>query len=182
MNKKIIILQVGTKAPGGILTVINNYFSDDLYPKSHMHLIYTNKNTSSLNNFLFFLNSFLKIMVKIIIHRSHLIIHAHSAMNGSFFRKTLILYFAKLFQSKFILHIHGSEFKDFYKNSNFFIKSYIKKSLEYSNCVIVLSQSWKDFFVKISSAKIKVVNNYIKEPQSRKKEFDNNLGFGLEKK
>lgn len=170
-NRNFKILQIGTKAPGGIFTVIDNYFKDNLLSSSRMNVIYTNKNQLIFLNVLYYILGCFKVLNRVLLNRSNLIIHAHSAMRGSFFRKTLIMFYSRIFGSKVILHIHGSEFKEFYFESNFIIKAYIRYSLNSSDCVVVLSDRWKDFFDSISDAKIRVVNNYIKQPKNINKDI-----------
>ena len=69
---------------------------------------------------------------------------------------------AYLMRRKIILHVHGGNFKEFYH-------SYPKQILAVLNkcdCIIALSESWKDFFSGIVQGPVvKVVENPIEPPQ-----------------
>jgi glycosyltransferase involved in cell wall biosynthesis len=83
-------------------------------------------------------------------------------MNGSFFRKSILTFLLKLSRAKVVLHLHGSEFKDFYQNSR--AKKLISYTFNKADVVIVLSDSWKEFIQSISTnSNIIVINNYVEE-------------------
>ena len=75
-----------------------------------------------------------------------------------------------------IIHLHGSEFKDFYKSSRF--KKWITNLFQKADRVIVLSESWKTFVENVApEAKVTVVNNYVEEIKKEKVDKDSDFIF-----
>lgn len=93
------------------------------------------------------------------------LVHCHSAMRGSFWRKGLFASIARLFRVPVILHLHGSEFKPFYQSQPGFLKGRIRHNLERADKLLVLSESWQQFVGSIApAAHIEVVPNYVPLP------------------
>jgi glycosyltransferase involved in cell wall biosynthesis len=80
---------------------------------------------------------------------------------GSFFRKLLFVGIAKLFKHKAIVHLHGSEFKDYYAASSPFKKKLILWLINNVDEFVVLSDSWQEFIDMIAARKVVVINNYV---------------------
>ena len=78
------------------------------------------------------------------------VVHAHMSYKGSFVRKYEVFKICKRHSVPFILHLHGSEFEKFYKESPARIKRDIEFLLEGSNVVICLGESWRLFVSSIS--------------------------------
>jgi glycosyltransferase involved in cell wall biosynthesis len=70
---------------------------------------------------------------------------------------------AKKFSKKVILHEHAADFKEYYKRSD---QDSIRDTINRCDLLIVLSKSWKDYFMSIgvNSEKIKVLNNPVAPP------------------
>jgi len=92
------------------------------------------------------------------------IIHIHTSANLGFWEKGFFVLISKLLQKKVILHIHGSEFKEFCENSR--LKQLIAFILKHSNAVIVLSDIWAKFIYQYSGQKniITIENGINLEP------------------
>ena len=107
------------------------------------------------------------------------IAHIHTSSKGSFLRKSMIMYVAKAFGKKTILHVHGSEFKVFYDKSPDIIKKFIEKTFDNADCIIVLSKQWKDIIFQITkNENIQIVYNPIKIHEPNKLEGANFLFMG----
>jgi len=89
------------------------------------------------------------------------IIHIHTASYWSFYKNLPYIFITKyILKLKIILHVHGGGFKDFYYDSNFIIKSLIRKSLNISDCLVLTSNCWIPIFKKITTIKkIIVITN-----------------------
>ncbi|RUS42613.1 glycosyltransferase family 4 protein [Cohnella sp. AR92] len=70
------------------------------------------------------------------------VVHVHSAAHGSFYRKSVYTYLAKLLGKQVIFHIHASGFEQFQK-SNRFNARLVKSTLEKADEIIVLSDQMK---------------------------------------
>lgn len=158
-REKNIILQIGSSLDdkGGIATVMNEIISSRLGKKYNIKQISTYVKG---HPYKLFMKAILKILVFNYIYNIE-IAHIHMASKGSFYRKSLIISLCRLLHIKTILHAHGSEFEKFYDSSKH--KKYIKKTLNKVDKLIVLSNSWKEFYSKlVDEDKIQVVYNGVK--------------------
>ena len=90
------------------------------------------------------------------------IVHLHGASNGSFWRKAILICFAKLFRKKIVYHIHGGGFKVFSKKHAHVVPYILKKC----DVIVALSEHWKEFFEKEMKCKnVVVIPNVIEEPE-----------------
>lgn len=132
-----------------------------------------------------FLISLLKLTGRLISDRNIRIVHIHGASKGSFYRKFMIFFISKyIFRKKIVYHIHGGGFSEFYKRSGFFSKWLIRITLNKSDFVITLSQSWYHYFQdNFRIKKLVVLPNIIDYPQKQQRinhsDYLHLLFFGL---
>lgn len=69
----------------------------------------------------------------------------HMSSYGSFFRKYLISLCLRIRRKKYIVHIHGSEFKKFCNNSGKFCKLLLRNYFAKACCTICITPDMKDF-------------------------------------
>lgn len=157
-------VMICTYARGGMRSVVEGYKSDGLTDKWAFRFIWSHKEGSFLVKNLFSIRAWLSF-VSLLLKRKVSFVHIHSAMKGSFWRKTLFSKTAHLFGVPTIIHLHGSEMESFYYGLNSLCKRLVKWSLETTQTVIVLSESWRIFVQKIApEANVVVVNNYVRPP------------------
>lgn len=149
--------------PGGISAVVQYWslYIEDLqfYP--------TFKEGSKVAKILLFAISLVRLFFRLLFDTHIEIVHIHSAAGTDFKRSTMILNLAKLFNKKVIFHSHASQFKVFYNGADIATKQWILTNLRKTNMLIVLSESWKNWFEKIGidSSKIIILHNITGYPQ-----------------
>ncbi|WP_028449244.1 glycosyltransferase family 4 protein [Chitinibacter tainanensis] len=160
----MFIINVGTKSNGGIKSVIEGYFSDGLYQNDDdIHgacFIPTHGAGSKFGDVILFAMALVKVFF-LLLSKKNAVIHAHMSMNGSFWRKLLMCLISKVFFAKFVLHLHGSEFKVFFTTSSFFTRCLVIFLFRRSSAVIVLSENWADYIRESMGIQPVVVNNYV---------------------
>lgn len=83
---------------------------------------------------------------------------------GGFLRDSILIWVASLTNSRIVLHLHGGGYEDFYNNMPFFIRWFIRVSLNKADCIIVLGESLREQFYFVSNRdRIKVVPNGMPE-------------------
>lgn len=175
MSEKILIISPDMSEQGGIASVVKTYYDNNLADGQTVYLS-SYKSKNPLGQFLKFWVKFLSILIK---DKTVKIAHIHTSSKGSFLRKSMIMYVAKAFGKKTILHVHGSEFKVFYDKSPDIIKKFIEKTFDNADCVIVLSKQWKDIISQITkNENIQIVYNPIKIHEPNKLEGANFLFMG----
>lgn len=132
-----------------------------------MQFIPTWRLGSKLVKYLYTIQAIARMSCKMLFNRDIKIVHIHGAANASFERSRIFLKIAKRFGKKVILHEHAADFVEYYNNST--NKQAITDTLNQYDSLIVLSNSWKDYYVSIGmdKSKIHVLNNIVSPPELR---------------
>lgn len=176
-RKKCIVLQIGPSLQdrGGMVTVMEQIVSSELKEKYNIIHIPTYINGIKFRLFILAIIKFIFYKIKYNVE----LVHIHTASYGSFFRKSIFVRICSLTNTKIILHAHGGGFKEFYENENTFLKKYIINTLSKVDKIIVLSESWKDFYKQlVDEKKIEVIYNSIDIPNTIEKD-KNEIIYGL---
>ena len=179
MIKKEICERVLTIGPswinpkGGIAQVLNTYAKTLYQP---FNFVVTTKGGNFPKVLLQFLIAICVFFAKIL-HKNCKIVHIHSASYKSFYRKQVFIYIAKALGKKVVLHIHGAELKNFADIHH----KRVRRTLAKCDTIIVLSQSWKDWFEQeFKHPNIIVIKNVIDVPVKKQKTLiDTNHRFSL---
>jgi glycosyltransferase involved in cell wall biosynthesis len=117
---------------------------------------------------LYFVKQFTRITFFLATHRSIKVVHIHSSKQGSFYRKLLVAFIAKIiFRRKTINHIHSGNFRRFYDGSNVIGKKLISFFLRLNDVTITVSDGWKGYFETAFHLKnVYHINNIINNPGS----------------
>ncbi len=159
-------IMVWCAARGGMRSVVEAYERDGFLEKEDVRLVASYVDGNFLIKQLVLLRALIVYLWLLTTKRIELV-HAHSAMRGSFWRKGLFTSIARLFGVPVVLHLHGSEMKPFYQSQRPFLRKLIRRHLESATHVIVLSESWREFVGGIApAARIVVVPNYVIVPPS----------------
>lgn len=179
MKPKVLVVGSSLKDMGGIVSVIKNIEDSsisELYPMQRVETYITG---SVISRLLIFMRGYLKFWWKLYTFKPD-IVHIHMANNGSFYRKSLFLLTAgKLFRKSVILHIHAASFDEFY-NQFSLQRKYCHYILNQADKLIVLSETWKDYFATIvPETSIEVLYNgvFVREPFSKKQRHAVNALF-----
>ncbi len=90
------------------------------------------------------------------------IAHIHFSHYGSTLRKIILLHLLRIFRLPIIVHSHGSNFHEFFERLPNIGKKIVIYSLSQATCVIVLSESWRVFFINelhLCSSRVVVLKN-----------------------
>lgn len=149
MKKKIsLTLATDINGQGGIATVLGVYQQSGFLAHNAVRLIATHSTNNKLGivgALLLYISALIKVLYYYAFYRVG-VAHIHVSSRGSYLRKSLLVRLIKALGGKVILHLHGSEFRDFYSNeSNENKKQHIRDTFEMSDVVIVLSSQWIDW-------------------------------------
>lgn len=171
LSRKILMIGEYFKnnAPGGMAAVLasyNEYFED-------MRFIPTWRNGNILVKVWYAIYSYITFITYMIFCRSIKIIHIQGAAFASFERNIFFVRFGKLFGKKVIMHMHCADFESYYNPSKH--KKRIIDTINSCDLFLVLSDSWKDYFINIGCKKeiIQILNNTITPPEFIKSNKDN---------
>ncbi|MBY6839007.1 glycosyltransferase family 4 protein [Clostridium botulinum] len=167
MKEKISVLMIAPhpdKTLGGMSSVIKNYNSSDLKRNLNYKFLASAVDGTKIQKISIFICSYIKALI-ILLFCNIDIIHIHSASRGSFIRKSYFVKLSKFFKKKIILHIHGAEFEQYYKNEcSKKQQLYIRNTFNLCDLVIALGDEWKKKIQEYCDVEILVLNNAIKIP------------------
>lgn len=95
------------------------------------------------------------------------VVHLHISQRGSIIRQSFSFLIASAFRKSVILHAHGSEFAVFYAQLPAFAKILLSQIFRRSRYLIVLSESWKNFYSQsfnLDASKVAVLTNPVRLP------------------
>lgn len=174
-KKKIRILMCSSARTekGGMNSVIDQLMDHKWDANLEFSYLATHISGNVVKKTLYFAKAY-KDLKKLLKKDTFDVIHIHMSYKGSFYRKYYVAKICKKYGKRIIIHLHGSEFKDFYYQGNLKTKKQIKELFTIADYTIVLGESWKHFIEKIApESRIIVINNAIRIPDiAKKKEND----------
>jgi glycosyltransferase involved in cell wall biosynthesis len=148
------------KDPGGVASVLSIYQQT----VSDFNYIPTSFKRPSWQNILIFPFTILRLFFYLLTTPAIKIVHLHASATGSFYRKSVLFFIAKIFRKKTIIHIHSGKFDTFFESVPY-LQGIIKYVLNKTDVLIVLSEEWKTYFDTLTiTPKAVVVNNPVVMP------------------
>ena len=155
---------------GGVAQVMNTYSK---YVYSDFRCVPNSGGSNAFVKLLRAVVSYIQTLVLLIFDRRIKVLHIHTASYNSFKRSSYWVSLGKLFNKKIVLHIHGGGFREYYKTNPQWIKSVLDKS----DCLVVLSDTWKKYFDgELECKNVEIVENIVPSPEvSKIKKEDDRL-------
>jgi len=95
--------------------------------------------------------------------------HCHMSERGSVGRVLILCALLSLGRKRIVIHTHGAEFREFYEGQPAVVQHLIRIGLNRCHRLIVLSESWRDYYAKaigIAPERISVFHNPVQIPAS----------------
>lgn len=170
ISSKILFLGVSMRTKGGMTAVLVSY---NQYIEN-MRFIPTWKLGNKIVKVWYAIQALVRTWWLCNFDRNIQIVHIHGAANASFYRCRMFIKLAKHYGKKVILHEHAADFVEFFHAAK--DKEEIVKTINACDSLIVLSKSWKEFFVSIGIEpnKIHILNNIVSPPVTEKQPHHDN--------
>jgi len=128
---------------GGIASVVTAYMAGGLFERVPITYLASHRDGSAFAK-LAMLSKALLVYVWWMVSKRRFLLHVHTSSRNSFWRKCLFIVPALLSCRPVILHLHGSEFMQFFENECGRVKKAVVRQV-FSRCdkVLVLSESWR---------------------------------------
>lgn len=166
ISKRVLFLGVSMRTKGGMTAVLVSYkkYIED------MQFIPTWKLGNKLVKGWYALQALTRCFFAYSFNKTIEIVHIHGAANASFYRCKMFIRQAKKYGKKVILHEHAADFREFYAEAK--DKKEIIETINTCDRLIVLSQSWKEYFsnIGVDETKIAVLNNIVSPPTIKNQE------------
>jgi glycosyltransferase involved in cell wall biosynthesis len=73
------------------------------------------------------------------------VVHINVSSFGSTYRKIVIAACARMLGIPYVLHLHGSQYQQFWKDDRSFVARRVRAMFGRAECVVVLGRMWRDF-------------------------------------
>ena len=155
-------LWASTSARGGISTYVMTMRNSALNEAWDVRYVSTHSNGSLLVRLWLFARGIAKFTLNLVFWRPH-VVHLHISHYGSFYRKALLAWLAKMFGRPVIRHVHGSRFHEFFSSSGKESQFFIRLTLESASAVVALGETWAGRLRAVAPAtRIEVIPNAVR--------------------
>ncbi|OCA87892.1 glycosyl transferase [Bacillus sp. FJAT-27225] len=159
---KVIMIGSHLRVNGGITRVVKNYFEAGLDNKVQLEYFPTYYGMNHFINILFYIIQYFKFSLKLFIFKEKFdVAHIHMSYKGSFTRKRLFINLLNAKKVPIILHMHGSQFKDFFGKGSEAKKRQITETLNKVNVIIALGREWKEYYESICNSRVLSLDNAV---------------------
>ena len=168
---KVVMVGPSTKEKGG-MGVVQKIILKQKYRNYHIDHISTWEVYQRAD--LQFVKALISLVYKLLTNQVDLL-HIHISERGSVLRKSIVALLGFVFFKPVIMHCHGCEFHLFHKKLPWLLQKLLNKIFQKCSYVIVLSQSWRDFYVSqcaLKLSQVKVLYNPIEIPKTSPRFFN----------
>jgi len=115
-------------------------------------------------------------LVRLVLTRRVDVAHINMSSHGSSIRKPVMLWTCRLFRVPVILHLHASEYPEFFDALPQLAKAFLRRTFSNADAVLVLGLRWQDYVcreLRVPAQKVTVLLNaapgpdVIRAPQAR---------------
>jgi glycosyltransferase involved in cell wall biosynthesis len=159
---------IGTdlRSIGGISTVVRGYIDAGLFDRIDCIYVATHRSGANWRKLLVALTGWMRVLVRLHTLDAPLV-HVQLSSRASFWRKAVVCLLARLARRPYLLHVHGSEFADFYGECSPAARRIVRAVLARASLVLALSEAWRTTLQEISpQARIEVLMNAVPLPPS----------------
>lgn len=90
------------------------------------------------------------------------LLHIHLSVKGSSYRKAVLAKLARLLGVPYVVHLHGTDYREFWETTNKYLRAELGRMLDGSACILVLGDYWAKVVAELqpsAAAKIAVLPN-----------------------
>jgi glycosyltransferase involved in cell wall biosynthesis len=166
--RSVLMVGPGIEGMGGIASVVAGYIEAGLFDRFHCTYVATHRGVRFWRKLQAALLGLSQVVIEIFRLDAPLV-HVMVAARASFWRKSLVCLLARAARRPFLLHVHGSEFMQFYDNEcSAASKWIIGRILSRAALVLALSEEWRNNLLRICpNMKIEVLPNGVALPEIR---------------
>lgn len=167
MKEQIRVCMLGSdlSVRGGMSAVVSQLLKHQWSRDVQIEYIPTHETGSLLGRCLVFARGYLRLR-RLLKDRRADLVHLHMSQRGSFCRKYILYRLAKHFRVPTVLHLHGSEFMQFYAAAPAGTKARVRELLRGCDRVLTLGRNWARNIRSIEPrARLQVLHNAVEIPR-----------------
>jgi len=166
-GQSIVMLGTNPNTRGGIAAVVSTYRAGGLFERVKIRYLATHLDGSRWAKAQQFAHAVLSLGVELMRGRVAAV-HAHVSSSASFWRKSMMLQMCRAFGRPTIFHLHSGGFAEWVDPRPEFSPRlwWIRRTLETSSAVIVLSSTWSRWMKEFAPrANVVVIGNPVSIPE-----------------
>lgn len=149
-NKCVVMIGTSLQTMGGIASVVQEYKDAGLFDKARVQYVVTHSDGPALKKALRAIRGYGRF-ASLVFRENIALIHVHTSSRASFWRKLPLFWLARMLRYPYVLHLHGSEFMEFYANEAGRLgRWFIRNAFNYADVVLALSPEWKQNIASFS--------------------------------
>lgn len=146
---------------GGISSYVREMAGMPLWGEWNIRHVATHRDGSKTVKMAAFAQGALLFIVELLRFRPS-VIHLHASADASFVRKALLLWMSRPVGTPVVVHMHGSDFQDYYHASSRVVRSMIRATLSRADVVVALGEAWAGRLRDIApKARVTVIPNAV---------------------
>lgn len=126
---------------GGVATYVRQLRATPLWETWAVRHVVTHRDGTPLAKTLTFARA-VPTFCWLLVWRRPALVHLHMSVRGSFLRKALLFWAARIAGVPVVIHMHGSHFDDFHDGSPRAVQSLIRRTLTEAASVVALGDQW----------------------------------------
>jgi glycosyltransferase involved in cell wall biosynthesis len=163
-SRLILMFGPSVDFPGGMTEVIRAYCAAGVFEVWPLRYIPTFAEQNLSAKLWPWLSAVCRLLIRLAGRRVALV-HVHSAVYGSFWRKSVLCALAFAFRVPYVMHLHSGRFAEFYQECNGLAKFWVQTVLRNAARVVVLSRHWHDAVHAIEpAARTTIIGNPVPVP------------------
>ncbi|MFC4949912.1 glycosyltransferase family 4 protein [Pseudonocardia sp. GCM10023141] len=163
-SERALCVSTSTQTRGGIATYVRMMQDTELWSRWQMRQIVTHRDGSAAAKILAFASGFGRFTVELLVRRPD-VVHLHMSSYGSFVRKALMFWTARVVGVPSIVHVHGSEFDVFHDRLPPPLQAVVRATFTHASAVVALGDRWAARLAVIApAAHVTTVPNGVRVP------------------
>lgn len=162
----VLMLGTGFSTRGGIASVVRAYRDSGFLCAEQVHYLPTHGDGSRLYKGVLAGSAGIRLCYRLLRYPYRLV-HVHLSSGSSFWRKCMLLGIVRVFRKPYVLHLHGSEFREFHEVCKASQQKVVRQVFDQAAAIVVLSGSWQRWVQSISNnPRITVIPNAVSVPDA----------------
>lgn len=154
-----------TATMGGISTVVRGYIEGGLFKRYDCTYIATHRDGSGFVKAATAARAYGRVAAELLRGREPLL-HIHLSSRASFWRKLVVCMQARAARRPYLLHVHGSEFMQFYDGEcGPRARALVKSTFAHAALALALSSEWRENLRRVcASVPVEILPNAVRLP------------------
>lgn len=162
---RALCVSTSLQTRGGISSFVRMLRETELWGRWHIEHVVTHRDGRTATKICAFAGGLAQYTALLVWHRPD-VVHLHMSSYGSFVRKALLFWVARVLRVPAIVHVHGSEFAVFHDRLPGPLRAVVRATLSHAAVVVALGDRWAHRLAAIApAARLETIPNAVRIPE-----------------